>query len=209
MPAGPNLCHPNAQRKGLKTSTPPSQGREPRQPTEASFTTWKVRPRVRPSDNLSDYLLKLKLLKQFVSCVRWSFSLQHLFSFPSRENRSVFPIYLCFSLQFVPSPRLFPESFTGRFTQRQEGTRTRDHPRGGTRDRPEETGRSSPSWLQPGPDSPSTSGCMCAEDSSLEIFPAKDTRINISHFITSSIFTSYIYKTLTYTYIFKQYVFII
>lgn len=33
-------------------------------------------------------------------------------------------ISLCFSLQFVTSPRLFSETFLGPFTQRQEGTRT-------------------------------------------------------------------------------------
>lgn len=89
-----------------------------------ALPTWKVRPRVQLSDNLSDQLLKLKLLKQVVSCVRWSFSLQHLFSFLSYENCSVLPISLCFSLQFVTSPRLFSETFLGPFTQRQEGTRT-------------------------------------------------------------------------------------
>lgn len=89
-----------------------------------ALPTGKVRSRLQLSDNLSDYLLKLKLLKQVVSCVRWSFSLQHLFSFLSCENCSVFPVSLCSSLPFVPSPRLFSETFTRPFTQRQEGTGT-------------------------------------------------------------------------------------
>lgn len=89
-----------------------------------ALPTWKGRPRAELSDNLSDYLLKLKLLKQFVSCVRWSLSLQHLFLFLSCRNRSVFPISLCLSLRFVTSPRLFSATFTEPFTQRQEGTGT-------------------------------------------------------------------------------------
>lgn len=68
------------------------------------------------------------------------------------------------------------------------------------------TGPSSPSWWQPGPDTPSASGCTCAGDSSLETFPAKDARIHISHFVTSPVFTYYIYKMLTHRYLNSIYI---